>query len=143
MRLRRACIKAAAGHGETILIATGTQRIASRLDQLRANSADIDTLALISVEGLIIARSGPADLDDERIGAMSAAMLALGERIAAELGRGPLDQVMIQGEDGYALLMTLDEHSALCALAAHEARLGLLYLDLRRIISELRGGDQH
>ena len=39
--------------------------------------------------------------------AMSAAMLALGERIAAELGRGELDQVYIKGDSGYVLLMSV------------------------------------
>lgn len=122
------------------MIATGTERISKRLDTLRKTSADIDTLALISIEGLIIARSGQGELDDERLGAMSAAMLALGERIADELGRGKLDQVVIRGQAGFALLMSLDAHSVLCALSSDEAKLGLLYLDLRRMASELRSG---
>lgn len=78
------------------------------------------------------------ELDDERLGAMSAAMLALGERIADELGRGPLDQVTIKGEAGYAILMIVDESSVLCVLAADEAKLGLVHLDMRRTVSDLR-----
>ncbi len=120
------------------MIATGAERISKRLDRLRDMSADIDALALVSIEGLVIARSGQGELDDERIGAMSAAMLALGERIADELERGKLDQIVIKGHAGIALLMTLDENAVLCALTADEAKLGLLTLDLRRIASHLR-----
>lgn len=78
------------------------------------------------------------ELDEERLGSMSAAMLALGERIAQELGRGSLDQVTIEGEAGYAVLMTMDDNSVLCALAGDEAKLGLLYHDMRRALRQMR-----
>jgi len=120
------------------LIASRTDRITKQLDRLRALSPDIDGVAFVSIEGLIIASSIAEELDGERLGAMSAAMLALGERIAAELGRGALDQVMIKGEAGYAVLMTVDETSVFCVLAGEEAKLGLVYLDMQRALSELR-----
>ncbi len=120
------------------MIASRTDRITKQLDRLRALSPDIDGVAFVSIEGLIIASSIAEELDGERLGAMSAAMLALGERIAAELGRGALDQVMIKGEAGYAVLMTVDETSVFCVLAGEEAKLGLVYLDMQRALSELR-----
>lgn len=120
------------------MIASGTDHITRQLDSLRAKSPDVDALAVISIEGLPLAVSLAEQLDEERLGAMSAAMLALGERIAHELGRGALEQVMIQGDAGYAVLMTLDENSVLCALASDEAKLGLVYVDMRRALSELR-----
>ncbi len=123
------------------MIASGTESIAERLERLRAGSPDLDAIALVSVEGLPIASSIGDDLHAERLGAMTAAMLALGERIAAELRRGQLNEVMIRGDDGYAVLMTLDQNSVLCALASDEAKLGLVYLDMRRVLSEMRRRD--
>ena len=120
------------------MIASNTGGVSERLDRLRALSPDIEAAAIVSIEGLLIASSMADKLDDERLEAMSAAMLALGERIADELGRGPLDQVTIQGEAGCAVLMTVDERSVLCALAADEAKLGLVYLDMRRTVTDLR-----
>jgi hypothetical protein len=68
---------------------------------------------------------------------MSAAMLSLGERIASELGRGVLDQVYIKGEHGYVLLMSVGEEAVLTVLARAQAKLGLLFLDMRRSAEEL------
>ena len=69
--------------------------------------------------------------------AMSAAMLSLGERIASELGRGTLEQVYIKGEKGYVVLMSVGEEAVLTALAREQAKLGLIFLDMRRATQDL------
>ena len=68
---------------------------------------------------------------------MSAAMLSLGERIASELGRGSLEQVYIKGELGYVVLMSIGEEAVLTALAREHAKLGLIFLDMRRAVDDL------
>jgi hypothetical protein len=68
---------------------------------------------------------------------MSAAMLSLGERIAGELGRGTLDQVYIRGHSGYVILMSVGEEAVLTSLAREEAKLGLVFLDMRRAAADL------
>jgi predicted regulator of Ras-like GTPase activity (Roadblock/LC7/MglB family) len=68
---------------------------------------------------------------------MSAAMLSLGERIASELGRGSLDQVYIRGEGGFVILMSVGEEAVLTVLARSQAKLGLLFLDMKRAAEEL------
>jgi predicted regulator of Ras-like GTPase activity (Roadblock/LC7/MglB family) len=110
-----------------------------QLGELRAYAPDIDGAAVISVEGLIIACSLPDDLEEDCMAAMSAAMLALGERIAAELGRGLLDQVIIKGDSGYALLMSVNETAVLTVLVGEEAKLGLALIDMRHAVADLRG----
>jgi predicted regulator of Ras-like GTPase activity (Roadblock/LC7/MglB family) len=65
-------------------------------------------------------------------------MLSLGERIASELGRGSLEQVYIKGEQGYVVLMSIGEEAVLTALAREHAKLGLIFLDMRRATEDLR-----
>jgi hypothetical protein len=84
-----------------------------------------------------MASSLPAGVEEDRVSAMSAAMLSLGERIATELGRGILDQVYIRGENGYVFLMSVGEEAVLTVLARHKAKLGLLFLDMKRSAQEL------
>jgi predicted regulator of Ras-like GTPase activity (Roadblock/LC7/MglB family) len=79
----------------------------------------------------------PAGMDEDRVSAMSAAMLSLGERIAGELGRGYLDQVYIKGENGFVILMSVGEEAVLTVLAQKDAKLGLIFLDMRRAVEEL------
>jgi predicted regulator of Ras-like GTPase activity (Roadblock/LC7/MglB family) len=115
-----------------------TEQIIARLRDLRVVTPDIEASAVVSVDGLTIASDLPADVEEDRVSAMSAAMLSLGERIASELGRGTLDQVYIRGNEGYVILMSIGEEAVLTALARKEAKLGLVFLDMRRAAADLR-----
>jgi uncharacterized protein len=84
-----------------------------------------------------MASSLPTDVDEDRISAMSAAMLSLGDRIASELNRGTLEQVYIKGSDGIIVLMAVGEDAVLTVLAREKARLGLIFLDMRRATEDL------
>lgn len=102
------------------------------LVDLSRASADIEACAVISTDGLMIASQLPADLDQDRVGAMSAAILSLGDRTAAELRRGELDQVLVKGQEGYVLLVSAGTEAVVSVLARAEAKLGLVFLDVKR-----------
>ena len=114
-----------------------SQQMYTLLRELQFASPDIEASAVVSVDGLTIASALPADVEEDRVSAMSAAMLSLGERIASELGRGSLDQVYIKGESGYVILMAVGEEAVLTALASSRAKLGLIFLDMRRTATAL------
>ena len=114
-----------------------SQLIVEHLRDMQASSPDIEASAVISVDGLTIASALPQGVEEDRVAAMSAAMLSLGERIAAELGRGSLEQVYIKGSNGYVLLMSVAEDAVLTALARENAKLGLLLLDMCRATEAL------
>ncbi len=108
-----------------------------RLRDLQASSPDVEASAVVSVDGLTIASALPSEVEEDRVSAMSAAMLSLGERIATELGRGSLDQVYIRGKKGYVVLMSVGDEAVLTVLAREQAKLGLLFLDMRRSTEDL------
>ena len=114
-----------------------TEQMIDSLKDLQVSTPDIEASAVVSVDGLIMASSLPAGVEEDRVSAMSAAMLSLGERIATELGRGLLDQVYIRGENGYVFLMSVGEEAVLTVLARQQAKLGLLFLDMKRTAEEL------
>jgi len=114
-----------------------TERMVDRLREMQVSTPDIEASAVVSVDGLIMASSLPANVEEDRVSAMSAAMLSLGERIASELGRGALDQVYIRGDNGYVILTAVGEEAVLTALARKEAKLGLVFLDMRRAAEDL------
>lgn len=116
---------------------TRTQMMVDRLRELQASSPDIEASAIVSVDGLTIASALPQGVEEDRVSAMSAAMLSLGERIANELGRGSLDQVLIKGQSGYVVLMSVGEEAVLTSLAREQAKLGLIFLDMRRATEDL------
>lgn len=114
-----------------------TELMVARLRDMQAASPDIEASAVVSVDGLIMASALPADVEEDRVSAMSAAMLSLGERIAMELGRGSLEQVYIRGGNGFVILTAVGEEAVLTALAREQAKLGLIFLEMRRAAEEL------
>jgi uncharacterized protein len=115
-----------------------TEQMVQRLRDLQASSQGaVEAAAVVSVDGLSMASSMPADVEEDRVSAMSAAMLSLGERIAVELGRGSLDQVYIKGQKGYVVLMAVGQEAVLTVLAREDAKLGLIFLDMGRAVTDL------
>jgi predicted regulator of Ras-like GTPase activity (Roadblock/LC7/MglB family) len=114
-----------------------TEQMIERLRDLQVSSPSVEAAAIVSADGLSIASSMPADVEEDRVAAMSAAMLSLGERIAGELGRGSLDQVYIRGQEGFVVLMAIGEEAVLTVLARKDAKLGLIFLDMKRAVTDL------
>jgi len=106
--------------------------LTSVLTELNGTSADIEASGIISTDGLMIASVLPQGMDEDRVGAMSAAMLSLGDRTAQELERGTLEQVLIKGQQGYVLMSYAGEEAVLTVLAKPNAKLGLIFLDVKR-----------
>ena len=112
--------------------------LASVLSDLNGTSADIEASAVISTDGLMMAAMLPAGMDEDRVGAMSAAMLSLGDRTSRELARGTnLEQVLIRGEKGYVLMTHAGPNAVLTVLAKPIAKLGLIFLDVKRAATSL------
>ena len=111
--------------------ATREDRLAMALNDLMDESQEIQAAALVSLDGFTMASALPDGMHEDRVGAMSAAILGLGERAAAELGRGQLSQVFIEGDDGYVMLIAAGGRAVLTCLADVEAKLGLVLYDMR------------
>ena len=107
------------------------------LRRLNSASGDIEAAAIISTDGLVMSSHVPEVIDDDRLGAMSAAMLSLGERAAQELGRGELEQVLIKGSRGFIILIHAGRDAVLTVLTSQTAKLGLIFLDVRRTAAEI------
>ena len=87
-------------------------QIVDRLRNMQAAAPDIEASAVVSVDGLIMASALQQGVEEDRVSAMSAAMLSLGERISNELGRGGLEQVYIKGDAGSIVLTSIGAGSS-------------------------------
>ncbi len=108
------------------------EMLSSILSDLNGTSPDIEASAIISTDGLVMAAMLPATMDEDRVGAMSAAILSLGDRTSQELNRGTLEQVLIKGDAGYIVMTHAGNEAVLTVLAKANARLGLIFLDVKR-----------
>ncbi len=115
-----------------------TQRLNQVLRSLQAGTPEIEAAAVISEDGLIIASVLPQAVDEMRVAGMSATLVSLGERATAELKRGELQEVLTRGSDGYAVLIRASPGTLLLSLTTAAAKLGLVFLEMRNAVAEIR-----
>ena len=109
------------------------------LQELQSRIPDLEGLAVVSKEGLSISSRLFTTVDEDRIGAMTAASLSLSDRIVLELERGVMDQVIITGTNGLVIIRDAGEHAVLVGIAKPNAKLGLVLLDIKRAAKKLAG----
>src|SRR4051812_26773776 len=109
-----------------------SQRLDRAIADLLAQAPEVEAAAVVSFDGLPMASALPATMDEDRVAAMSAALLSLGERAAEGLGRGGLNQVYIEGETGTVFLVSADDEAVLVAVAAKGAKVGMMLYEVRR-----------
>lgn len=111
--------------------------IIDRLHALQNSMTEIEAAAVVSLDGLIIASVLPEGMSEDRVSAMSAAILSLAESISHEMGRGMLEQIFTKGEAGYVILTTISEHAGLTIITSQQAKPGLVFLEMQRAATDL------
>lgn len=108
---------------------------AARLDRilhdLLHETPGLDAAAVVSFDGLPMASALPAGMEEDRVAAMSAALLSLAERAAQGLGRGDLSQVYLEGEHGAVFLVSAQDEGVLVAVSAPGAKVGMMLFEVR------------
>jgi len=99
--------------------------------------ANLEGAVLTTADGLPVEAVLPAGMSEERLAAMSAAILSLGERAVFELEKGALEQITVKSEKGYVIVTGIGDEAVLTVMAPEDAKLGLLYLEIRKAASEL------
>jgi uncharacterized protein len=111
---------------------TRADRLAAALDAFIRSTPDVEAASVVSFDGLPMASALPPELEEDRVGAMSAALLSLGEQAAIGLGRGVLNQVFVEGEHGFVFLMSARDQAVLAAIAGRSAKIGFMLFEMRR-----------
>ena len=111
--------------------------ITKLIKQLASNTPDLEASAVIDNDGLMIASALGADVDDDAVAAMSAALLGIAERIVKELRRGQFEMVMTKGNEGYVILTRCGRDAVLSVLTTANAKIGLIFLDVKRTAAEV------
>ena len=119
-------------------MAINAEKLGMILKNFASATSDVEGAAIVTPDGLPLATSLPNGMDDERVSAMSAAMLSLGERIGKELVRGIIDRIYVEGDQGLSILTSCGEDTVFLVLATKAAKQGLLMLEIKRTLGELR-----
>jgi len=119
-------------------VAINSEKLGLVLQDFVTATSDVQGAALVTPDGLPLSSTLPGTMDEERVSAMSAAMLSLGERIGQELARGNIDRIYVEGDKGYGILISCGDDAVLLVLADQKAKQGMLMLEIKRVVSEIK-----
>jgi predicted regulator of Ras-like GTPase activity (Roadblock/LC7/MglB family) len=85
-------------------MAINSAKLGYVLKNFVTGTSDVQGAAVVTPDGLPLASNLPSEMDEDRVSAMSAAMLSLGDRIGKELARGEIDRIYVEGEEGFSIL---------------------------------------
>ena len=119
-------------------MAINSQKLNQVVQNFVARTSDVQGAAVVTPDGLPLASSLPGEMDEERVSAMSAAMLSLGERIGKELLGGNADRIFVEGDEGFTILTTCGNDAVFLVLASKEAKQGMLMLEIKRTLTEVK-----
>lgn len=99
---------------------------------LNGTSLDIEASAVMTKDGLTISAVLGEGVDEDRLGAMCATMLSLGDTTSKELDRGELEQVLIKGAKGYVLIVEIGKNAVLAVVAQATINLGMVFIEAKK-----------
>ncbi|HLF25660.1 MAG TPA: roadblock/LC7 domain-containing protein [Anaerolineae bacterium] len=120
-------------------------------DILRSLHEAVDGLqgtVVVSLDGFVVAAHLPHGngrrkraenpADSPQVAAMAASIIALSDRVLAQLARGTISRVLIDGSEGGIVVVPAGADAALAVMVSHEAKLGLVMLALNRSAEQVR-----
>ena len=116
---------------------TLAKSVSDQLRLLRTSTPEIIGAVVVTMDGFVVSSVIPSDVEEELIGGMAAALLGVGERIAHDLMRANMEQVYVRSQKGYIVINAISDDAALVLLVTRDAKLGLIFLELKRAIREL------
>lgn len=122
---------------EVRAVVTKSERICEVLRELRHGTPEIIGATLVSSDGFIVASVLPNEVDEDLIGGMAASLLGIGERIAADLLKADMEQIYVRASKGYIVVNACGPDAVLVLLVTREAKLGLIFLELKRTVADL------
>jgi uncharacterized protein len=119
-------------------MAINTHKLGMIVQKFVTTTPEVQGAAVVTPDGLPLAASLPGSMDEERVSAMSAAMLSLGERIGKELLGGVTDRIYVEGDEGFTILTSCGDEAVFLVLAGKEAKQGVLLLEIKRTVADVK-----
>lgn len=118
-------------------MASKADKIKDVLNRYRSISTDIFGASVITMDGFMVSSVTLSEIDEGLVGGITAALLGVGERIAKEMMNSKMTQIFVKSEKGYIICNNISDETVLVSLVNAEAKLGLIFLEIRRVLPEL------
>lgn len=108
------------------------------LQRLHNDSLDVESSALISSDGMTLVSNLRKGVNPDHIGAMSAGLLSLGDRMISNLSGDTTDRVMVQSHVGYVIITSVTSDLLLTVVVNPDARLGMVFHDIKTAVQSAK-----
>ncbi len=115
-------------------MAINTTELNEIVSHFVSDTLHVQGAVLVTHDGLPLASTLPADLEESRAAAMAAAVMTIGTSIGDELQRGSMEHIMFSGTQGYSILTLCGSEALFLVLASSEVKQGILLLEIRRVV---------
>jgi predicted regulator of Ras-like GTPase activity (Roadblock/LC7/MglB family) len=127
-------VSGAQGQGNNLPL---DKQVRSILRKLNSASGHIEASSVMTRDGISVASVLQEGVDTDRLGAMCASLLSLGDTTAKELKRGKVQQLLLEGENGYILIMHVGNKAVLGVVARPGAQLGMVLVEAKKTAEEI------
>lgn len=115
-----------------------TDRMREVLGRVLESNRDLQGLIIASKEGLVISSAISEELDEEKVAALSTAIDESALRAVKEFNRSEPLEIIVKSKDGIFFIFSVGENMLLTAVTRPTIRIGLLLIDLRNAVNEIK-----
>lgn len=102
-----------------------------------STQGDIVGASVVSTDGYLLASEMKADMDADRFSSMCASLLALADQTLTEVDVGDMQQVMVMGSNGIAVLTYAGPNAVLAISTSPKAMQGRVLMESKRAAKEI------
>ncbi len=102
------------------------------------NQADIDGIALVNGEGMLLDSYVPTTINPEHTAIISSTLLNFVNRIGKTLEIGLTSEIMLRSDAGYVAVFPVSASVTIVALLVADANLGIVRHELRELSQRLK-----
>ncbi|MHA1593828.1 MAG: roadblock/LC7 domain-containing protein [Candidatus Baldrarchaeia archaeon] len=119
-------------------MSTEIERARQLLQNLVSTSPNIEICTLISSQGLPMITIGSSQVDDRVIAVTTLTLFSVARKALNELKRGDIKKMLIEGENEYVILASINNQGFLVAITrSKNVNLGLILMSMSRAVEEL------
>ncbi|MEX2702778.1 MAG: roadblock/LC7 domain-containing protein, partial [Candidatus Baldrarchaeota archaeon] len=89
------------------------EELKKALKEIIHKHREIEGLSIVSSEGLPVVSLLPQEIDEIVISAITATLISVGEKANLQLNKGFLQRVILEGDNGYIVITSIDENTLL------------------------------
>ncbi len=113
------------------------QQVEAILKQLVKRNPQIKSVAVVNYEGILIASLLFPGTNESSFGAMSAALLGLGEHALKEIQGGDLREIYVRGDSMMLIIVGIGDVGVIAITVDSDAPLGVVLMEVRRTANQL------